>query len=170
MLIIQRMIDGLWKIHKLGVILNDVKLDNILLANDDEGGWYPYFLDFGMAKESNYRMEYKFDNTSDGKKHFLDTFYQVAPEVLKTGRCTTASDVYSFGWILLYVGHWLDIYWLVTLGNSCLMPQELRPTTEELRRKVRYAIANVDKVLFFPWLVMLRERLNFRNKCLFRRM
>lgn len=170
LLLVQRMVDGLLRIHQLGVILNDVKLDNILLACDQNGQWQPCFLDFGMAKVRNYRMEYKFNKSTEGERAFLERFFQVAPEVLQTGQCTPASDVYSFGWILLYLGHWLDIYWLISLGNWCLSPQEMRPTTEVLRHNVQSAIDKADKFQFFPWLVMLRERMNFRSKCLIRRM
>lgn len=152
-------VEGLSKIHKQSVVINDIKLDNILLHRKTDT-WKPLFIDFGMAKLGDYKMDYCIPDTQQGKLEFLRTYQQVAPEVVSSGYCSPVSDVYSLGWLLLFLGQQFQMLDIVKLGHRCLLPEARRPTTVQILREIWEIQKSVGSVQFLAWLVMLKERLS----------
>lgn len=85
--------------HRLGLIHRDLKPANILVEAEEDGGWHPFVLDFGLARET----------TAAGRaasQGFQGTPAYMSPE--QAGGCVLdrRSDVYSLGATLyeLFVG------------------------------------------------------------------
>ncbi len=75
------------QIHSLGICLNDLKPDNIILRNDD-----PVIIDLGLATLNFYN-----------DKYFRGTIAYAAPEKILRKTNHPAGDVFSLGMILLKI-------------------------------------------------------------------
>ncbi len=94
--IIQEVALGLHAAHRQGLIHRDVKPANIMIVQGDEGGWKPYIMDFGLAREQEAP-----GLTSTGM--VVGTPYYMSPEHAK-GKLKSLdrrSDIYSLG-VTLY--------------------------------------------------------------------
>ncbi|MEM8961314.1 MAG: protein kinase [Acidobacteriota bacterium] len=49
--IVRRITEGIHAAHRQGLIHRDLKPSNIMVERGEEGGWRPYVLDFGLARE-----------------------------------------------------------------------------------------------------------------------
>lgn len=49
--IVQQCAEALHACHRLGIIHRDVKPTNIMLERTEEGAWWPFVMDFGLARE-----------------------------------------------------------------------------------------------------------------------
>ncbi|KAK7074594.1 hypothetical protein SK128_000118 [Halocaridina rubra] len=122
----------LQKIHNAGIIHNDMKSDNIVIADDGEleDPNSVRIIDYGLAT-------YAFQ-----KRGFIlpsDQFLWMAPEV-KAGRPSTSkSDVYSFGMILRHLWSKISVIFPGLLSISREATRELqllRPTLNSVLRQL----------------------------------
>jgi len=88
--IASQMITGLGRIHFKSVIVNDIKMDNILLDFYDEEVKI-YFIDFGSA---TYNKGISYSTLTEN----LEVYCHFAPEVKQGALTSEASDIYSLGW------------------------------------------------------------------------
>lgn len=77
--------------HREGVVHQDVKASNIVLAETHDGQLHPKLIDFGAAAELRDKPSYV----------VLGTASHMAPERFATGACDAKGDVYAAG-VLLY--------------------------------------------------------------------
>ena len=50
-IVIRKVAEAVHAAHRLGLIHRDLKPANIMVEEDDGGGWHPYVVDFGLARE-----------------------------------------------------------------------------------------------------------------------
>lgn len=91
--------NGLTYIHKMNVLHNDLKLDNIVLGTTYSGCLKAYIVDFGKACISQHAKKYHL--SEDEKAVYKKEHTQIAPDV-RDGLVaqSTQSDIYSLGRIL----------------------------------------------------------------------
>ncbi|XP_074559925.1 L-type lectin-domain containing receptor kinase SIT2-like [Curcuma longa] len=93
--IIKGVAEGLLYLHEdweQVVVHRDIKASNVLL----DGDWNARLGDFGMAKLYDHE-------TDPATTKIVGTMGYLAPELVSTGRVTTATDVFAFGAFLLEV-------------------------------------------------------------------
>ncbi|KAL4234237.1 hypothetical protein ACF0H5_005888 [Mactra antiquata] len=84
--------DGLSRFHEKGILLNDIKTNNIIMEFRHNAVKIK-FIDFGLATDMRGK---RYKNTKS-----LDNYVYLAPEVRKHGQWTNiASDIYSLGYML----------------------------------------------------------------------
>jgi eukaryotic-like serine/threonine-protein kinase len=91
--VIKQTAEALHAAHKKGLIHRDIKPDNIMIEQNEDGIWRPYVMDFGIAKE----MDVPKGRTLTGT--IMGTPAYMPPEQAKgeVERLDRRSDVYSLG-------------------------------------------------------------------------
>jgi len=92
--IVRQIVAGLEDAHAHGIIHADVKSDNILVETLRDGSLVPRLIDFGIARILNDRVIDANAAMVSGTPEYL------APEVIRGGAPTFASDIYAAGVIL----------------------------------------------------------------------
>ena len=84
-------------IHRNGLIVNDLKSDNILMQKRGRR-WVPFIIDFGMGAIGERPMNIAFPESSIANwTRFLQSYPYIAPEILHTKRAMVSSDIYALG-------------------------------------------------------------------------
>ncbi|XP_014788117.1 uncharacterized protein LOC106882068 [Octopus bimaculoides] len=102
---------GLKKIHAQGILLNDIKTDNILIDRYTID-FQIRFIDFGCASTLK---GISFDISES------ESCYHVAPEVKAKQLTSTSSDVFSLGHVFDAIQDLMRVECLVPLVSSCTM-------------------------------------------------
>ena len=91
--------NGLSFIHKMQILHNDLKLDNVVLGTSISGQLKVFIVDFGKACKAHRAKKYKL--SEEERATYLKEHTQVAPD-LRDGLLSrsTHSDVYSLGRIM----------------------------------------------------------------------
>lgn len=140
--IFMQIVDGLVHIHSQNVIHRDLKPDNIFVEED----YHVLLGDFGLAKSiADHALSpnsggcatiTEFDASTD-----QGTFFYIAPEILNHQTCTTRSDIYSLGVLLVELFHPFNTAMerVVTLNNlkatntpPPLLPADISDLVERL--------------------------------------
>jgi tetratricopeptide (TPR) repeat protein len=92
--LVQQILAGLEAIHAEGIVHRDLKTNNIMLA---DGGKRAVVMDFGLAR----KMEGSADlPTALATGQFAGTPAYMAPELLRGGPATCATDIHALGVVL----------------------------------------------------------------------
>lgn len=94
--LVRQIARGVDALHHRGMIHRDLKPSNIMVARDERGGPRVVLMDFGLAKLLNSDEEF-FQTTIE--RH-VGAPYFLAPELLRDGEPSVASDLYSFGLVV----------------------------------------------------------------------
>lgn len=92
--LVAQLLDTLGEVHRAGVIHADVKSDNILLETAHDGHDRLRLIDFGLAWIDAERVPIV---CPDGERCISGTPEYLAPEVIRGGPATAASDLYAVG-------------------------------------------------------------------------
>ena len=104
--------DGLAAFHDKGILLNDIKTNNIILELGRKSLRIRY-IDFGLATDMRGK---RYKNTKS-----LEDFLYLAPEVRVHGGITTiASDVFSLGFMIQQIKKYSGLYELSTVAGLCM--------------------------------------------------
>ncbi len=90
--IIQEVAEALQACHRLGIIHRDVKPSNIMLEATEKGTWWPFVMDFGLAREQA-------SDSVTATGVIVGTPAYCSPEQVqgRLGEIDRRSDVYSLG-------------------------------------------------------------------------
>jgi serine/threonine protein kinase/tetratricopeptide (TPR) repeat protein len=94
--LIRQIAEGLQVLHEHGVIHRDLKPSNVMLARRKDGDVRAVVMDFGLAKKEDLEGAL-YDSHTDlqaGAPYFM------APELLRNGKPSVASDIYSLGLVI----------------------------------------------------------------------
>jgi serine/threonine protein kinase len=80
-------------LHSYGIVHRDLKLENVMMTNDDDTESIPKLVDFGLAGIKGPNSKFK---------DAVGTVSYAAPEVLKGHSYDKSIDVWSLG-IIIYV-------------------------------------------------------------------
>ncbi|WP_433927565.1 serine/threonine-protein kinase [Sorangium cellulosum] len=90
--IVRGIADALDAVHEAGITHRDLKPDNVFLAAERDGTWFPKLLDFGIAKLADGEGS---EVTSTGV--VLGTPQYMAPEQARGQRTGPPADIYALG-------------------------------------------------------------------------
>ena len=128
-----RIVTAMGTIHRMGIVINDLKGDNILIRFDGATTNHLYFVDFGMARyRTNLLVDFGLE-TYEERDNFIERFFIMAPEIVYTRQCYEASDIFSLGWLLAGVSARCNLPQLKGVAEWCLKPlPSQRPTAQQL--------------------------------------
>ena len=105
--------DGLARFHDKGILLNDIKSNNIIVIFYGNGYVCIKYIDFGLATDMRGR---NYRNTKS-----LEDFVYIAPEVrLGRSRTNVASDIFSLGYMLDQIYQFADVAELKFVADLCM--------------------------------------------------
>ncbi|MBN2383505.1 protein kinase [bacterium] len=121
--IVKQILRGLDAAHRMGVIHCDLKLENIMLGEND----HVFLMDFGISRAA--------DQPDQASGPIMGTPEYLAPEQIRNGPIDARTDLYSLGVIMfeMLTGvppfHDFDLYITLakTLKDKVTPPSELRP-------------------------------------------
>jgi eukaryotic-like serine/threonine-protein kinase len=92
--LVQRVAEGVHEAHRLGLVHSDLKPKNVLVVAVEQGGWHPYVLDFGIAREVAAAGAAGEGATITGTPAYM------APEQARGEPLDRRTDVYALGVML----------------------------------------------------------------------
>jgi serine/threonine-protein kinase len=151
--------DGVHSAHRQGLIHRDLKPSNLMVEADGAGGWRPYVMDFGLAKD-------EVDGSLTGAGAMLGSPAYMAPEQITGGWVDARTDIYGLGAALFevltgrppFLGTAADV--LVQAQTS--VPPRLRDLVPELPKDLE-AVVEIclaqDPARRYPSAAALRDDL-----------
>lgn len=129
--------------HNMGMLLNDIKADNILLRPTNTGSYDPVFVDFGLASVGE-GITLALEVNDVNRAKILKEYSHIAPEVLFGGETNIESDVFSLGKALSLVADAFPIEVFVNLISRCtLWNVSERPSVDELINSFHWLSKNI---------------------------
>lgn len=117
--------------HSMGILINDIKADNILLKPVGNG-YHPIFVDFGLASIAE-GITLALEVNDTNRARILKEYSHIAPEVLFGGETNTSSDIFSLGKALSLISDTFQIEPFTQVINRCtLWNVSERPSAAEL--------------------------------------
>lgn len=110
------MCEQIHKIHKSGIIINDIKEENMLVIRTGVDQYAIKMIDFGSSKYGNYNFPIDPKLT---REEFREEYSHVAPEIYMEARVNEITDVFSLSSILCDAGRFLNLDYLVFVGMKC---------------------------------------------------
>jgi len=92
-----QILDGVKAAHDEGIIHRDLKLENILITQDEDNQPLVKILDFGLAKLSRVEMDETASAPTTTAGTIMGTFGYMSPEQLSGGEVDLRSDLFSIG-------------------------------------------------------------------------
>ena len=134
--VLRNIVETLTFIHSHGYVHNDLKGNNVLLTRSPSGTLRPIIIDFGKSEEiaSAHLPKPKVDFARARKN-----FPHVAPEIHRGERPSVASDVFSFGALVLRAlkDGGFKIPLLKEVANSCMeATSSKRPELTKVLEKI----------------------------------
>lgn len=124
---------ALQHVHSKGFLHNDIKANNVVLEyNSSTEKYTPILIDFGKSTETASLLRGKRKMiVGQGKKY-------LAPEILKGGLFSVASDVYSVGRMLKGISSVVGFYPHVRalIKEATAETPELRPSLQEVVKEL----------------------------------
>ena len=136
-------------VHGRGLVHGDVKPENVLVADDDEGRPVAKLLDFGVA--------IRWRSGGDGASGVPPSTWQpftygfAAPEIVAGGEPTPASDVYALGVVLHELTRSPAGRGAPAAVAEALRAVVERATSDVVSRRPATAYDLVAQVRAFPW-------------------
>lgn len=119
------LVEGIKSLHEKDIIHNDLKCDNILIANKRG-----CIVDYGKAC---------FTRNAPAKKYSI-AYSHIAPEVLKGRPSSKESDIYSLGKILNKMKRNFKLEFLDRAANACLLSNSvMRPAASNITQLLNNA-------------------------------
>jgi len=126
-----RIVHAVKEFHKMGMLINDIKADNILLKPLGNG-YHPIFIDFGLASIGE-GITLALEVTDSNRAKILKEYSHIAPEVLFGGETNVNSDIFSLGKALSLVSDAFPIAAFKAIVSRCtLWNVSERPSIDEL--------------------------------------
>lgn len=145
--------------HEIGILHKDIKPANILVDQDDTGGWQPRVTDFGSATLSNPELLDKLGITAMGMTISDDpdsspgagTLMYMAPEIHAGRPASVRGDVYALGIVLyqLIVGDFRRVIapdWEREIGNPLLREDIAAATAGEPDQRLHSVEALIERL------------------------
>lgn len=129
--------------HQMGMLLNDIKADNILLRPISGGGYHPVFVDFGLASIGE-GITLALEVNDSNRAKILKEYSHIAPEVLFGGETNSASDIFSLGKALSLVAEAFPVEAFVnTIACCTIWNVGERPTLDDLITQLQWLSSNI---------------------------
>ena len=151
--------DGVHAAHRQGLIHRDLKPANLMVEPDEAGGWRPYVMDFGLARD-----EMSGSLTEAGM--LLGSPSYMAPEQVSGGWTDARTDVYGLGASLFeiltgrppFLGQATEILVQVKTREAPLLRSLLPGASRDLETVVQTCLAK-DPARRYPSAAALRDDL-----------
>jgi tetratricopeptide (TPR) repeat protein len=132
--VVAQIADGLEAAHRAGIVHRDMKSSNVLLVPSDGGGVRAVVTDFGLALPNSAAE----DPSGGASVGYTGTPAYMAPEQVRGGNITPATDIYSLGVVMYemvtgalpFVGDTPTAAALKRLDQDAPSPQRIVPDLE----------------------------------------
>lgn len=132
-----KIVHAVHQFHSKGMLINDIKADNILLRPVGNG-YYPVFIDFGLASIGE-GITLALEVNDGNRARILKEYSHIAPEVLFGGETNAASDMFSLGKALSLVADAFQVQHLTNIINQCTLWDVMsRPSIPELLNQFQW--------------------------------
>lgn len=125
--IIREIAEALDALHARGVVHRDLKPSNVMLVPAGKGTKHAVLTDFGLARSLDGSLFETEANAVGGAPYFM------APELLRLGRSTRASDIYALGLLLDEMVTPTRAFTATTIATLILQKLQERPIAPSTR-------------------------------------